>query len=67
MSGNFQSSTAHMNGLVKLVEMRGGLIAFNENPVLQRVLTWSVLKTLRFSKTNDVCHSIETDDSVDKV
>jgi hypothetical protein len=56
-----------MNGLVKLVEMRGGLIAFNENPVLQRVLTWSVLKTLRFSKTNDVCHSIETDDSVDKV
>jgi hypothetical protein len=40
MIGSLDSSTAHMNGLTELVEMRGGLDAFDKNLVLQRVLTW---------------------------
>jgi hypothetical protein len=40
MIGSLNSSTVHMNGLVEFVEMRGGLDAFDNNLVLQRVLTW---------------------------
>jgi hypothetical protein len=43
MSGTYQTATVHMAGLKKLVDLRGGLQAFNHNDILQRLLTWSAI------------------------
>jgi hypothetical protein len=49
MNGTKDSSQMHMDGLVKMIALRGGLTSFQSNPVLQRVLTWFVAL---FSGTN---------------
>jgi Fungal specific transcription factor domain len=41
ITGCFEAANAHMNGLKRMVEIRGGLTAgFDHSTLLQRVLTW---------------------------
>lgn len=40
-NGCFEAANTHMNGLKRMVEIRGGLTAgFDHSTLLQRVLTW---------------------------
>jgi hypothetical protein len=45
MSGTRDHADIHMAALERMVGMRGGLDKFGHNKVLQRVLTWSVIKS----------------------
>ncbi|KAF2809470.1 uncharacterized protein BDZ99DRAFT_463264 [Mytilinidion resinicola] len=40
-NGSAEGSSIHINGLNQMVQLRGGILAFEENAVLQRVLTWT--------------------------
>ena len=40
MNGNFEDMRIHMNGLVKMVEMRGGLQELGWNGVLHMFISW---------------------------
>jgi hypothetical protein len=42
MNGNLYTSKMHTLGLKRLVDLRGGLQGFNNNQMLQRILTWYV-------------------------
>ena len=41
MTRSFKSAQVHMQGLVRMVQLRGGLEKINSKAVLQRVITWS--------------------------
>lgn len=52
MCGTFNTATMHIDGLKKLVDLRGGLQAFSHNDILQRVLTWLAKMAPMLSDTN---------------
>ncbi|KAF2490773.1 hypothetical protein BU16DRAFT_585149 [Lophium mytilinum] len=41
LNGSAEGSSIHMSGLAQMVQLRGGILAFGDNAVLQRVLTWT--------------------------
>ncbi|KAE9377230.1 hypothetical protein N431DRAFT_368979 [Stipitochalara longipes BDJ] len=41
INGSFEAATAHKIGLSKMISFYGGLLSFEQNPVVVRVLSWS--------------------------
>jgi hypothetical protein len=46
IQSNYEIAEIHMRGLVKMLELRGGLAGFNCQ-VLQRVIAWFVARKVR--------------------
>jgi hypothetical protein len=47
IQSNYEIAEIHMRGLVKMLELRGGLAGFNHCQVLQRVIAWFVARKVR--------------------
>ena len=49
LTGSYQAASAHMSGLRRMVDLRGGLDAMEHSVLLQRVVTWCVSLSCLFN------------------